>query len=59
MYRLGLEKAEEPEINTQHPLCHRRKQGNSRKTSSAALLTTLKPLTVWITTDCGKCLKRL
>ena len=29
-----------------------RKQGNSRKTSAS--LTTLKPLTVWITTNCGK-----
>ena len=29
---------------------------NSRKTS--ALLTTLKPLTVWITTNCEKFLKR-
>ena len=31
---------------------------NSRKTSTSALLTTLKPLTVWITTNCGKFLKR-
>ena len=59
MYRLGLEKAGEPEINAQHPVCHRRKQGNSRKTSTSASLTALKPLTVWITTNCGKCLKRL
>ena len=33
-----------------------KKQENSRKTS--ALLTILKPLTVWITTNCGKFLKR-
>ena len=34
------------------------KQENSRKTSTSASLTTLKPLTVWITTNCGKFLKR-
>ena len=34
------------------------KQESSRKTSTSALLTTLKPLTVWITTNCGKFLKR-
>ena len=31
---------------------------NSRKTSTSASLTTLKHLTVWITTNCGKFLKR-
>ena len=30
----------------------------SRKISTSALLTTLKPLTVWITTNCGKFLKK-
>ena len=34
-----------------------RKQGNSRKTSTSASLTILKPLTVWITTKCGKFLE--
>ena len=29
-----------------------------RETSNSALLTTPKPLTVWITTNCGKFLKR-
>ena len=33
------------------------KQENSRKTSTSALLTTLKPFTVWITTNCGKFLE--
>ena len=33
------------------------KQGNSRKTSTSASLTILKPLTVWITTNRGKFLK--
>ena len=31
---------------------------SSRKTSTSALLTTPKPLTVWITKNCGKFLKR-
>ena len=34
-----------------------RKQGNSGKTSTSASLTMLKPLTLWITTNCGKSLK--
>ena len=34
------------------------KQENSRKTSTSASLITLKPLTVWITTNCGKSLRR-
>ena len=33
-------------------------QESSRKTSTSALLTKPKPLTVWITTNCGKFLKR-
>ena len=35
-----------------------KKQESSRKTSTSTLLTTPKPLTVWITTNCGKFLKR-
>ena len=35
-----------------------KKQKSSRKTSTFALLITPKPLTVWITTNCGKFLKR-
>ena len=34
------------------------KQERSRRTSISALLTTPKPLTVWITTNCGKLFKR-
>ena len=34
------------------------KAERSRKTSTSALLTTPKTLTVWITTNCGKFLKR-
>ena len=33
-------------------------KGNSRKTSTSALLNTPKPLIVWITTNSGKFLKR-
>ena len=33
-------------------------QKNFRKTSTSSSLTTLKPLTVWITTNCGKFLKK-
>ena len=54
MFKLDLEKAEEPEIKLQTSIGSCRKQENSRKTSTSASLTTLKPLTVWITTDCGK-----
>ena len=44
--------------NCQHPLDHRKKQENSRKASASASLTTLKPLTVWITTN-WKILKKM
>ena len=44
MYKLDLEKAEEPEIKLPTSNGSQKKQENSRKTS--ALLTTLKPLTV-------------
>ena len=44
--QLGLEKAEEPEIKLPTSVGSWRKQGNSRKTSTSATLTTLKPLTV-------------
>ena len=50
----GLEKAEEPEIKLPTSVASLKKQENSRKTSISALLTMPKPLTVWITTNCGK-----
>ena len=53
MYKLDLEKAEKPEIKLPTFTGLWRKQGNSRKTSTSASLTKLKPLTVWITTNCG------
>ena len=47
---MDLEMAEEPEIKLSTSLDHR-KNKSSRKTSTSALLTTSKPLTVWITTN--------
>ena len=57
-YKLGLEKAEEPEIKLPTFTVSWRKQGSSRNISTSASLITLKPLTVWITTNCGKFFKR-
>ena len=56
--KLDLEKAEEPEIKLPTSAGSLKKQESSRKTSTSALLTVPKPLTVWITTNCGKFLKR-
>ena len=50
----GLEKAEEPEIKLPTSAGSLKKQESSRKTSMSALLTMPKPLTVWITINCGK-----
>ena len=58
MFKLDLEKAEEPEIRLPTSVGLLKKQENSRKTSTSASLTMLNPLTVWITTNCGKFLKR-
>ena len=49
MFKLDLEKAEEPEIKLPASIASSKKQESSRKAS--ALLTTPKPLTVWITTN--------
>ena len=49
MYRLGSEKAEEPEIKLPTSIELLKKQWNSRKTSTSASLSMLKSLTVWIT----------
>jgi len=54
MLKLVFEKAEEPEIKLPTSIGSSKKQESSRKTSISALLTMLKPLTVWITTNCGK-----
>ena len=49
MFKLVLEKAEEPEIELRTFTGSWKKQESSRKTSISALLTMPKPLTVWIT----------
>ena len=49
MFKLVLEKAEEPEIKLPTRTGSSKKQASSRKTSISALLTMPKPLTVWIT----------
>ena len=47
-------KAEEPEIKLPAPVRSLKKQESSRKIPTSALLTMPKPLTMWITTNCGK-----
>ena len=54
MLKMVLEKAEEPEIKFPTSVGSSKKQESSRKTSISALLTMPKPLTVWITINCGK-----
>ena len=58
MFKVDLEKAEEPEIKLLPSVGSSKKQENSRKASTSALMTAPKPLTVWITTNCGKFFKR-
>ena len=54
MFKLDLEKAEEPEIKLPTSAGSPKKQESSRKTFTSALLTMPKPWTVWITINCGK-----
>ena len=56
-FKLVLEKAEEPEIKLPASAGSSKKQESSRKTSTSALLTMPKPLSVWITSNCGKFLE--
>ena len=58
MFKLDLEKVEEPAIKLPTSARSLKKQESSRKTSIYALLTMPKPLTVWITTNSGKFFKR-
>ena len=58
LFKLVLEKAEEPEIKLPTSAGSSKKQESSRKTSTSALLTIPKPLTVWITINYGKFFKR-
>ena len=50
----GFRNAEEPEIKLPTSAGSWKKQESSRKTSISAFLTMPKPLTVWITINCGK-----
>ena len=54
MFKLDLEKAEKAEIKLPTPIGSSKKQESSRKTFTSALLTMPRPLTVWITINCGK-----
>ena len=49
VFKLALEKAEEPEIKLLTSAGSWKKQESSRETSISALLTMQKPSTVWIT----------
>ena len=54
MFKLDSEKAKEPEIKLPTSAGSWKKQESSRKTSTSALLTRPKPLTMWITMNCRK-----
>ena len=58
MFKLVLEKSEEPEIKLPTSVVSSKKQASSRKTSISALLIMSIRLTVWITTNCGESWKR-
>ena len=54
MFKLVLDKAEEPESKLPTSTGSSKNQQSFRKTSISALLTMPKPLTVWIIINCGK-----
>ena len=56
MFKLDLEKADEPKIKLPTSAGSWKKQESSRKTPISAFLTMPKLLTVWITINCGKLL---
>ena len=58
IFKLDLEKAAEPEIKLPTSIVSSKKKGDSRKISTSISLTMLRPLTVWITTNCEKFFKR-
>ena len=59
MFKLDFKKAEEPDIKLPTSVGSLKKQESSRKTSTSALLTMPKPLTVWITKKLWKILKEM
>ena len=58
LFKIHILKAEEPETKLPTSSGSSKKQDSSRKTSISALLTMPKPVTVWITINCGKFWKR-
>ena len=58
MFKLVFEKVEEAEIKLPTSAGSSKKKESSRKTSIFAILAMPKPLTVWITINCGKFFKR-
>ena len=58
MFKLDLEKAEEPEIKLPTSVGSLKSKRVPEKISISALFTLPKTLTVWITTNSGKFLKR-
>ena len=58
MFKLVLEKTEEPEIKLPTSAGSSKMQESAKKTYISALLTMPKPLIVWITINCGKFWKR-
>ena len=58
MFKLDLEKAEEPEIKLPTFVGSSKKQESSRKNIYFCFIDYIKALTVWITTNCGKFFKR-
>ena len=58
IFKLDVEKAEKPKIKLPTSAGSQNKQESSRKRSTSALLIRPKPLTVGITTNCGKSSKR-
>ena len=57
MYKLDSQKAKEPENKWPTSAGSWKKQESSRKASIFALLIMPKPLSVWITINCGKWIK--
>ena len=58
LWGIYTKKVEEPEIKLPTFIGSLKKQESSRKSYTSASLTMPKPLTVWITTNCGNFLKR-
>ena len=57
IFKLGLEKAEEPQIKLPTSIGSSKKQESSRKNIYFCFIDCAKALTVWITTNSGKSLK--